>query len=113
MSSVPAVPLPLQLYDDNSEDGSIDDDVGSGDNEQGTFPRGNGESNEDESVDFFGAHSGEGEYAVAEFSVQQRVIHFLRERIDNRKNRQNVEISLLIEAGSSVSNERAMTSLVL
>ena len=72
MSSVPAVPLPLQLYDDNSEDGSIDDYVGSGDNEQGTFPRGNGESaNKDKSVDCFGANSGEGDYAVAEFSFSR------------------------------------------
>ncbi len=110
--SVPAAPLLSQSNeDDRSEEGSTDDNDGSGDDEQGTSSRGNGEAAyEDESADFFGATSGEGDYAVADFSVQQRVMHFLRERIDNRKNRQNVEICLLVEAGSSVSNERATTS---
>jgi hypothetical protein len=113
-SSVPAAPLPSQSNEDNSsEEGSTENNDGSGDDEQGMSSRGNSESaNEDKSVDFFGATSGEGDYAVAEFSVQQRVMHFLRERIDNRKNRQNVEICLLVEAGLSVSDERATTSNV-
>jgi hypothetical protein len=37
-------------------------------------------------------------------------MHFLHNRIDNRKNMQNTEICLLLEAGSSVSDEKATTS---
>jgi len=57
----------------------------------------------------FRNHTGEGNYTVYEFSIQQNVMHFLGDRIDQR-NRMNVETCLLIEAGMSVSNERATTS---
>ena len=43
------------------------------------------------------------------FSIQQRIMHFLGQKID-KQNRFNVEICLLLEAGSSVSDERATTS---
>ncbi len=48
---------------------------------------------------------GEGDYAVDEFSAQQWIMHFWGQGIDQR-NRLNVEICLLLEAGSSVSDER-------
>ena len=51
-----------------------------------------------------GGWLGEGDYSVNEFSVQQRVMHFLRQKID-RGNSLNVEICLLLEAGTSVSDE--------
>jgi hypothetical protein len=110
--SVPAATLPSQLNDDGSSgEGSTDDNDESGDKEQCTSSRDNGElENEDEPADIFGDANGEGDYAIQDFSVQQRIMHFLRERIDNRKNRQNVEICLLVEAGSSVSDERATTT---
>ena len=112
MFSVPPAPSPSQSnVDESSEEGSTDAYDESMDDEQGTSSRDNCESaNEDEPVNFFGDASGEGDYAVEEFSIQQRVMHFLRERIDNCKNRQNVEICLLVEAGSSVSDERTTTS---
>ena len=63
-----------------------------------------------EDTDFVGGgFMGEGDYAVEEFSIQQRIMHFLGQRID-KQNRFNVEICLLLEAGSSVSDERATTS---
>ena len=50
------------------------------DDEQGASLRNNAESaNEDDPANFFGDASGEGDYAVEEFSVQQRVMHFLHE----------------------------------
>jgi hypothetical protein len=80
-------------------------------NGQVTFSKYNGESgNINDSVDFFCDARGEGDYAVKEYSVQQRVVHFFCDRIDNCKNRQSVEICLLLEAGSSVSDEKATTS---
>ena len=51
----------------------------------------------------------EGDYSANDFSIQNRVMHFLYvygDRIDNKRNRQNVEISFLIEAGTSVSDEK-------
>ena len=63
-----------------------------------------------EDTDFVGGgFMGEGDYAVEEFSIQQRIMHFPEQRID-KQNRFNVEICLLLEAGSSVSDERATTS---
>ena len=50
------------------------------DDEQGSSWRDDGESaNVNEPANFCGDASGEGDYAVEEFSVQQRVMHFLRE----------------------------------
>jgi hypothetical protein len=60
----------------------------------------------------FGTHNGDGDYTASQFSVQQRIMHFLGERIDQQMNRVNVEICLLIEAGTAVTNERAVTSEV-
>jgi hypothetical protein len=57
----------------------------------------------------FSNHNGEGNYGVEEFPVQKHVIHFLGERIDAR-NRMNVEICILMEAGTPVSNERFTTT---
>ena len=57
----------------------------------------------------FSNHSREGDYGVEEFPVQKHIIHFLGERIDAR-NRMNVEICLLIKAGTSVSNKRSTTT---
>jgi hypothetical protein len=67
---VPTVTLPSQSNDDDSSgEGSTDDNDESGDKEQGTSSRDNGESaNEDELADFFDAANGEGDYAVKEFS---------------------------------------------
>lgn len=42
-----------------------------------------------------GGFMGEGDYAVEEFSIQQRIMHFLGQRID-KQNRFNVEICLLL-----------------
>ena len=58
----------------------------------------------------FGNHTGEGDYTVSEFSLQQRVMHFLGKKIDQQRNRLNVKICILIEAGTAVSNERATTA---
>ncbi len=57
----------------------------------------------------FGSHNGDGDYTASQFSVQQRIMHFLGERIDHKKNRLNVEICLLVEAGTAVTNERGVT----
>jgi hypothetical protein len=65
---------------------------------------------DDDMSSFFGNHNGDGDYTASQFSVQQRVIHFLGERIDRQKNRLNVEICLLIEASTAVSNERSTTA---
>jgi len=92
----------------------------------GTHPGQNGsdflDDNVDDSLDgngdtevhrtgLFSNHNGEGDYGVEEFPVKKRVIHFLGERIDAR-NRMNVEICILIEAGTSVSNERSTTTVI-
>jgi len=70
------------------------------------------DDNEDEEDDdmpgLFATHNGDGDYTALQFSVQQRIMHFLGERIDQQKNRVDVEICLLIEAGTSVTNERAV-----
>jgi len=58
----------------------------------------------------FGEHTGESDYAASEFSLSQRVMHFLGEKIDQQKNRFNVEICILIEAGTAVSNEKTTTA---
>ena len=110
--SVPAATLSSQSNDAvSSGEGSTDHKDESGDEDPGTASRDNGESeNKDEPADFFGAINGGGDYAIKDFSVQQRVMHFLREQINNCKNRQNVEICLLVEAGSSMSDERATTT---
>ena len=79
--------------DDNDDDDSFDENEGA----------------EGPTIGLFSNHTGEGDYEVQEFPVQKRVIHFLGERIDAR-NRMNVEICLLIEAGSSVLNERSTTT---
>ena len=90
----------------------------------GTHPGQNGsdflDDNVDDSLDgngdtevhrtgLFSNHNGEGDYGVEEFPVKKRVIHFLGERIDAR-NRMNMEICILIKAGTSVSNERSSTT---
>jgi hypothetical protein len=96
--------------DENEEDGSEDNDE-FGINTQGTISKDNSESgNDDDSVDFFGGDRDVGDYSVEELSVQQRVMQFLSNRIGNCKNRLNVETCLLLEAGWSVSNEKATTS---
>ena len=69
---------------------------------------GNG-GTEGQRMGLFSNHNGEGDYGVEEFPVQKRVIHFLGKRIDAR-NRMNVEICILIEAGTSVSNDRSTTT---
>jgi len=43
-------------------------------------------NNTDKVTSLFGDHTGDGDYTVADFSVQQHVMHFLGDRID--KNRQ-------------------------
>ena len=57
--------------------------------------------NEDEEDDampgLFGTHNGDGDYMALQFSVHQRIMRFLSKRIDQQKNRVNVEISLLID----------------
>ncbi len=58
----------------------------------------------------FGSHNGDGDYTASQFSVQQRIMHFLGERIDHQKNRINVEICLLVEAGTAVTNERGVST---
>ena len=68
-----------------------------------------GNGTDGQRMGLFSNHSGEGDYEVEEFSVHKRIIHFLGERIDAR-NRMNVEICILIEAGTSVVNERSTTS---
>jgi hypothetical protein len=109
--SVEAATSPTPSNEDSSSEVESNEDSESGDEDHGTsFPDSRVSENEEESMDFFGTASGEGDYVIEEFSVQQRVMHFLRERIDNRRNRQNVETCLLVEAGSSVSDERATTS---
>ena len=50
-------------------------------------------------VGLFSNHSGEGDYEVEKFLVQKRIIHFLGERID-AQNRMNVQICILIKAGT-------------
>ena len=53
----------------------------------------------------------DGDYTANDFSIQIRVMHFLYgDCIDNKRNRQNVKISLLIEAGTSVTEEKTTTS---
>ena len=53
----------------------------------------------------------DGDYSANYFSIQNRVMHFLHgDHIDNKRNRQNIEISLLIEAGTSVIDEKTTTS---
>ncbi|KAL3788791.1 hypothetical protein HJC23_006244 [Cyclotella cryptica] len=54
----------------------------------------------------------DGTYAAAEFSIHQRIMHFLRGRKIDHVTRQNVEICLLIEAGGSVTYERTTTVAV-
>ena len=69
---------------------------------------------ERESVDvpgLFGNHNGDGDYA-SNFTIHQRILHFLGEAIDQQKNRFNVEACLVIEAGTSVSNERTTTATI-
>ena len=65
--------------------------------------------NKEAGIGLFLSHSGESDYTVADFSVQQRVMHFLGAHID-RTNRSNVETCLLIEAGTAVINERSTTA---
>lgn len=67
---------------------------------------------EDSSIDYFGDNIREGDYAVEEFSVHQRVMHFLQNKIDNHNNRQNAEICLLIETRSSVVDEKSTTTVL-
>ena len=80
-------------YLDNNDDNSLDGNEGT----------------EVQTIGLFSNHFGEGDYEVQEFPVQKHVMHFLGKRIDAR-NRMNVEICLLIEAGTSVLNERSTTT---
>jgi hypothetical protein len=67
------------------------------------------DSTEESGTGLFAPNSGEGDYTVSDFPVQQRVMHFLGETI-NRSNRSNVETCLLIEAGTAVINERTTSA---
>lgn len=72
-------------------------------NGQGTFSKTNGESGyDDDFVDIFGDTRGEGDYAIEESYIQQRMIQFLRDRIEKGKMGQYVEICSLLEARLSV-----------
>ena len=72
----------------------------------------NDDEEDDDMPGLFGTHNGDGDYTASQFSVQQCNMHFVGERIDQQKNRVNVEICLLIEASTAVTNERAVTSEV-
>ena len=61
--------------------------------------------------DFMNSADYNGDYSANDFSIQNRVMHFLYgDRIDNKRNQQNVESSLLIEDGTSVTEEKTTTS---
>jgi hypothetical protein len=76
--SVEAATLPTPSNEDSSSEDESNEDSESGDEDHGTsFPGSLVSENEEESMDFFGAASGEGDYAVEEFSVQHIVMHFL------------------------------------
>jgi hypothetical protein len=70
------------------------------------------EDNENQqNTGFMNSADYDGDYTANDFSIQNRVMHFLYgDRIDNKRNRQNVKISLLIEAGTSVTEEKTTTS---
>jgi hypothetical protein len=79
------------------DDDVIDDSLDENDGTEGARTR------------LFANHTGDGDCRVEEFVVQKHVMHFLGKRIDQR-NRLNVEICLLIKAGTSDSNERSTTT---
>ena len=60
----------------------------------------------------FGSHNDNGDYTASQFSVQQHIMHCLGEQIDHQKNWLNVEICLLIEAGTTVTNESVVSTEV-
>ena len=90
---------PIESVNDDEEEFDGEEEESSVDDESSDVPG------------LFGNHTGDGDYS-SEFSIHQRILHFLGEAIDQQKNRFNVEACLLIEAGTSVSNERTTTATI-
>ena len=90
----------------NDDDYNTDDEEGN-DKEQ--------EDNKNQQNNgFMNSADYDGDYTANDFSIQNRVMHFLYgDRIDNKRNRQNVEISLLIEARTSVIEEKKLPNAVI
>jgi len=65
-----------------------------------------GEDENQQNNGFMNSADYDEDYSANDFSIQNIVMHFLYEdHFDNKRNRQNVEIYLLIEAGTSVTEE--------
>ena len=122
-SIVPDTELPALPHPDFSQDNSPTsintdnehDDIDEGENNDDDGENYKEESEEDKAsteesgTGLFAPNSGEGDYTVSDFPVQQHVMHFLGATI-NRNNRSNVETCLLIEAGTAVINERTTSA---
>ena len=86
-----------------------DDDYNTDDEEENDEEQGDNENHQNNG--FMNSADYDGDYTANDFSIQNRVMHFLYgDHTDNKRNRQNVEISLLIEAGTSVTEEKTITS---
>ena len=83
---------PIESVNDDEEESDSEDEESSVNDESSDVPG------------LFGNHTGDGDYSSE--------LHFLGEAIDQQKNRFNVEACLLIEAGTSVSNEWTTTATI-
>jgi hypothetical protein len=116
-TELPPIPLPLPPFTDlscsssPSEASELYHPNGDADGHHESEDD-NDDEEDDDMPGLFGTHNGDGDYTASQFSVQQCKMHFVGERINQQKNRVNVEICLLIEASTAVTNERAVTSEV-
>jgi hypothetical protein len=87
-----------------SQNRKNDNDYNAGDEEENDKEQGEDENQQNNG--FMNSADYDEDYSANDFSIQNIVMHFLYEdHFDNKRNRQNVEIYLLIEAGTSVTEE--------
>jgi len=85
-NSLPSETSELDYDIINTNNNDNDDNVSDDENDD----------DDDDVPGLFGTHSGDGDYTPSQFSVQQHVMYFLGEMIDQQKNQLNVEIRIHI-----------------